>query len=112
MVARRAQPRLPARSLYLVIASGAPIKTVQRGKEHHLATGQIGLMSAEEPAEVSQLADGSRTTLRLPRDILAQMTLRLDDRVGKPVVTHRPLRRLPMHQIKVAHCMGHSLGLL
>ena len=110
MVGRKAQPRLPSRSLYLVIASGAPIRTVQRGKEHHLAIGQMGLMSADEPAEVTQLRDGSRTTLRLPRDILAQMTLRLDDRVGRPVVAHRPLQRLLMHQIKVAHCMGQSLG--
>ena len=110
MVGRKAQPRLSSRSLYLVIASGAPTRTVQRGKEHHLAIGQMGLMSADEPAEVTQLRDGSRTTLRLPRDILAQMTLRLDDRVGRPVVAHRPLQRLLMHQIKVAHCMGQSLG--
>jgi len=110
MVRRKGQPPMSSRSLYLVIASGAPIKTVQRGKEHCLATGQMGLMSAEEPAEVSQLRNGSRTSLRLPRDILAQMTWRLDDRVGRPVVAHRPLRRLLMHQIKVAHCIGHSLG--
>src|SRR5436309_15131827 len=67
-------------------------------------------MSADEPAEVSHLRHGSRTSLRMPRDILAQMTLRLDDRVGQPVAAHRPLQRLLMHQIKVAHYMGHSLG--
>jgi len=110
MVGRKGQSPMSSRSLYLVIASGAPIKTVQRGKEHRLATGQMGLMSAEEPAEVSQLTDGGRISLRLPRDILAQMTLRLDDRIGRPVATHRPLRRLLMHQVKVAQCMGHSLG--
>src|SRR5262245_24516024 len=38
------------------------------------------------------------------------MTLRLDDRIGRPVATHRPLRRLLMHQVKVAQCMTHSLG--
>jgi AraC-like DNA-binding protein len=110
MIGRTERAQLSSRSLYLVIASHSAIKTVQRGKEHRLLPGQMGLMSTEEPAEVTQLTHGSRISLRLPRDTLAQMTLRLDDRVGRPVGANQPLRRLLMHQIKVAHRMGHSLG--
>src|SRR5690242_7195614 len=78
MIGRKERAQLSSRSLYLVIASHAAIRTVQRGKEHRLVPGQMGLMSTEEPAEVTQLTHGSRISLRLPRDILAQVTLRLD----------------------------------
>jgi AraC-like DNA-binding protein len=99
----------PSPYLYLMMASGSHAQVFQRGKLHDVPLGHIALMTAEEPASGAQLTEGSRMSLRLPRRLLAEMTPRLDDKVGKPVAASFELRHLLMHQVQLAQREGLKL---
>src|SRR5712691_9334615 len=58
---------------YLLIAADSLLRARQRGRSTDVAPGQIILMSAEDPAEVMQLADGDRWSIRLSQNVLAQL---------------------------------------
>jgi AraC-like DNA-binding protein len=95
--------------LYLMMASGSHLRILQRGRAHDLPPGHMGLLSAEEPALGSQLTAGTRKSLRIPRKLLGEMTLRLDDKVGRPACASAELRQLLMLQVEIAQRLGPTL---
>ena len=109
-MARR--PDTPSTSeafLYVMMASASQIQILQRNELHDLAPGQMALLSADEPASGSQLTEGVRTSLRIPRKLLAEMTRLLDDKIGKPIVAPPELRQLLLHQVELAQRLGPKL---
>jgi hypothetical protein len=56
---------------YLILASGSRLRVCQRGRTIELAVGQMTLMSADERAQLTQLSEGSRWSIRIQQKLLA-----------------------------------------
>jgi AraC-like DNA-binding protein len=95
--------------LYLSMALETHLQVEQRRGLHNVPPGHMALLSAEESATVSQLTAGTRTSLRIPRKLLADITLLLDDKVGKPIAAAPQLRHLLTHQVELAQRLGPKL---
>jgi len=95
--------------LYLMMASDSHIQTLQRNEQHEIPRGHMALLSADEPASGSQVTPGTRMSLRIPRNLLAETTLMLEDKVGKPVIAPPDLRLLLLHQVELAQRLGPKL---
>ena len=74
-----------AGSRYLIVASEACMRTHQRGRSADLACGQMALMSADEPAQVAQLTDGGRWSVRISHKSLSELCRHVDDRIARPI---------------------------
>lgn len=96
--------------LYLIVASATPIRTRQRGRSNDLDLGQMALMSAGEPAGVTQITKGSRWSIRIPRQLLHEVCRDFDAKIALPVPASRELTKLLLHQVETAHRFGPRLG--
>lgn len=97
-------------SLYFIIASGTPLQIAQRGRSSDLRVGEMALMSADEPATITQIMQGSRWSIRLPRNVLKDMWKNFDDKIARPVTADRGLPKLLLQQIDTAHRFGPRLA--
>src|SRR4051812_4233870 len=84
--------------LYLIVASGSRLHTRQRGRSNELLLGQMALMSAGEPAGVTQLMKGSRWSIRIPRRPLDDFCRDFDAKIARPLSASRDLTKLLLHQ--------------
>jgi len=96
--------------LYLIVASATHIHTRQRGRSNDLGLGEMALMSAGEPARVTQINRGSRWSIRLPRKLLNEVCRDFDAKIALPVTASRELTELLLHQVETAHRFGPRLG--
>jgi AraC-like DNA-binding protein len=96
--------------LFWIVASGSCLQTRQRGRSNDLHLGQMALMSAGEPARVTQTMKGSRWSIRIARKRLNDLCRSFDDKVAQPVTASRELTKLLLHQIETAHRFGSKLG--
>src|SRR5262249_5331709 len=105
---------VPERSrdcLYLIVASATPIHTRQRGRANDLNLGEMALMSAGEPARVTQVNRGSRWSIRIPRKLLNEVSRDFDAKTALPAAgASRELTKLLLHQVETAHRFGPRLG--
>jgi AraC-like DNA-binding protein len=106
---RIASPPGPAQYLYIVVASDCRGEAFQRGQLHDLPLGHMALMSADESASGSQFTPGTRKSIRIPRKLLAETTLGLEDKIGKPVPAADALKQLLFHQVEIAQRVGAGL---
>lgn len=109
MTRRNDAPSPPTQYLYVMIASGSHLRTLQRRKVYDILPGQMVLLSGDEPATGSQLTTGIRKSIRIPRKLLANMAFGLDDKVGRPIVASAQLRQLLLHQVNIAQNLGPKL---
>src|SRR5262245_15937767 len=94
---------------YLILASGSPVHTRQRGRSNELLVGQMALMSAAEPAGVTQLMKGSRWSIRIPHKRLKDVCRDVEDRLARAVTADAELTKLLLHQVETAHRFGSRL---
>src|SRR6266436_2301234 len=101
---RRADPAADAHGhRYLILASGSRLQACQRGRSIELAMGRMTLMSADEPAQLTQLSEGNRWSVRIQQKLLADVCRNVDDRIARPLDASSELTRLLSHQIEMAH---------
>ena len=74
-----------AGSRYLIVASDSCMRARQRGRSVDLACGQMTLMSADEPAQVAQLTEGGRWSIRISHKCLSELFRHVDDRIARPI---------------------------
>ena len=107
---RRTNPARDAHGdRYLILASGSRLLACQRGRSIELAVGQMTLMSADEPAQVTQLTEGTRWSIRVQQKLLAEICRHCDDRIACPLDVGGELATLLSRQIETAHQMGPRL---
>jgi AraC-like DNA-binding protein len=94
--------------LYLIIASNCRLQACQKAQVVDLSTGQIVLMSASEPARLTQLTQGSRWSVRIPRQRLADFCRNVEDKIQRPIANSE-LTNLLLHQVETAHRFGPKL---
>jgi AraC-like DNA-binding protein len=107
---RRADPAADAHGhRYLILASGSRLQACQHGRSIELASGRMTLMSADEPAQLTQLSEGSRWSIRIQQKLLADVCRNVDDRIAQPLDVGGELTRLLSQQIETAHRLGPRL---
>lgn len=106
---RVASPASSTEFLYIIVASGCHGETLQRGRLHELALGNMALLSADEPASGSQFTPGTRNSIRIPRRLLAEATLGLEDKIGQPIPAPDGIKQLLLHQVALAQRQGARL---
>jgi AraC-like DNA-binding protein len=94
---------------YLIVASGSRLQATQCGRSIELAVGQMTLMSADEPGELTQLSGGSRWSIRIQRKRLADLCRNVEDRIARPLDVNGELAKLVLHQVVTAHRSGWKL---
>jgi len=94
--------------LFLVIASGCPMRASQRGRSIDLAPGDMTLVSSSEPARVTQLTQGNRWSIRIPHRQVADVCKDVEDKIARPI-TKREVSNLLLHQVETAHRFGPKL---
>ncbi len=94
---------------YLILASGSRLLACQHGRSIELAAGQMTLMSADEPAQLTQLSEGNRWSIRIPRRMLAGFCRNVDDRIARSLNVSSELAKLLSHQIETAQRFGPKL---
>jgi AraC-like DNA-binding protein len=94
---------------YLILASGSPMQVRQRGRSIDLSLGQMVLMSADEPAQVAQLADGGRWSIRMSVKLLGDICRNVEEKMVRPVNASHELAKLLLQQIETAHRFGSKL---
>jgi AraC-like DNA-binding protein len=92
----------------LILASDSRLQACQRGRSIDLSKGQMILMSADEPARLTQLTEGSRWSIRIPQKLLSDFCRNLDDKITRPIVSSE-LTKLLLHQIETAQRFGPNL---
>src|SRR5262245_42576417 len=70
-----------AGSRYLIVASDSCLRTRQRGRSVDLSCG----LSADEPAQVTQLTEGGRWSIRISHKSLSELCKHVDDRIARPI---------------------------
>lgn len=95
-------------SLYLIIASNCRLQASQRGRSVDLSKGQMVLLTAGEPARLTQLTPGSRWSIRIPRKRLVDFYRDPEAKVAQPLA-NSGLTALLLHQIETAHRFGPTL---
>jgi AraC-like DNA-binding protein len=93
---------------YLIIASGSRVEAQQRGKSVTLSIGQMILMSADEPAQLTQL-QGDRWSIRIPHQILESVCQKAEEKIARPIQVSDDLLRLLLHQMDTAQRFGPKL---
>jgi AraC-like DNA-binding protein len=93
---------------FLVLASGCPMRTSQRGRSIDLAPGEMTLMSGGEPARLTQLTKGVRWSIRIPRRQLTDICKNVEDRITRPIANSE-LGNLLLHQVETANRFGPRL---
>jgi AraC-like DNA-binding protein len=107
---RRADPVADAHGhRYLILASGSRLQACQHGRSIELASGRMTLMSADEPAQLTQLSEGGRWSIRIQQKLLADVCRNVDDRIAQPLEAGGELTRLLSQQIETAHRLGPRL---
>jgi len=94
--------------LFLIIASNCRLQAFQHGRSVDLPKGQIVLMSAGEPARLTQLTRGSRWSIRIPRKRLVEFCRDPEAKIARPL-PNGGLTELLLHQIETAHRFGPKL---
>lgn len=106
---RMASPASSTEFLYIIVASGCHGETLQRGRLHELPLGNMALLSADEPASGSQFTPGTRRSIRIPRKLLAEATVGLEDKIGHPIPAPDGIKQLLFHQVALAQRHGARL---
>ena len=101
-----------AGSRYLIVASDSCLRTRQRGRSVELSCGQMTLMSADEPAQVTQLTEGDRWSIRISHRSLSELCRHADDRIAHPIDAGSELTTLLLRQMEAAHRFGPKLDAL
>jgi AraC-like DNA-binding protein len=101
-----------AGSRYLIVASDSCMRARQRGRSVDLPCGQMTLMSADEPAQVAQLTEGSRWSIRISHKCLSELFRHVDDRIARPIDAGSELTTLLLRQMETAHRFGPKLDAL
>jgi AraC-like DNA-binding protein len=91
---------------YLLIAAGSRLEARQCGRSIDLSFGQMTLVSADEPAQVSQLTAGDRWSIRISRKLLDDCRRDVDDKIVRLIDAGSELANLILHQIETAHRLG------
>ena len=94
---------------YLVIASGSLLHTRQRGTSIDLSPGQMILLNAEEPAQVAQVTEGDRWSIRIPQNILDQVCRGVEGKIARPIDAAGELQKLLLRQVDTVHRFGPNL---
>jgi AraC-like DNA-binding protein len=94
--------------LFLVLASGCPMRASQRGRSIDLAPGDMTLVSSSEPARLTQLTEGNRWSIRIPHRQVADVCRNVDDKIARPI-TKSELSNLLLHQVQTAQRFGPKL---
>jgi len=95
--------------MYFIVASGSRVETLQRGRACGLAVGQMALMSADEPARVTQTMRGDRWSIRIPRRLVGDLCRTFDDKVARPLTVSGELAGLLLRQMRTAHLFSGGL---
>src|SRR5262245_9671780 len=101
-----------AGSRYLIVASDSCMRARQRGRSADLPCGQMTLMSADEPAQVAQLTEGGRWSIRISHKSLSELFRHVDDRIARPIDAGSELTTLLLRQMETAHRFGPKLDAL
>jgi AraC-like DNA-binding protein len=96
---------------FLIVASGCRIRASQRGRSIDLSRGDMTLLSADEPARVTQLTAGSRWSVRISQQMLADACGNIEDKITRPILS-TGVTKLLLHQIETAHRFGPKLDAL
>ena len=94
---------------YVLVAAGSILRARQCGRSIDLSSGQMTLISADEPAEVAQITEGDRWSIRISHKILADCCKNVDDKIAR-LVDASDLTKLLFHHIETAHRLGPKLG--
>jgi AraC-like DNA-binding protein len=109
MVSRTHLVADPEPYVYLLIASDAPLAARFHGRTTEIGVGQLVLLSADDRARVTQVATGTRTSIRLPRQLVSDFSRRLDDKLAHPVSADNAVAKLLLHQVELARQVGPTL---
>lgn len=94
---------------YLFVASGSRLRMRQCGRSIDLSFGQMALMSADEPAQVTHITEGSRWSIRIAHKFLNDCCRNVDDKIVRPIDASSELTKLLLHQIETTHRFGPKL---
>ena len=94
---------------YVIVGSGSLLRTRQCGRSIDLSFGQITLMSADEPAELAQVTQGKRWSIRVSHKFLVDCCRNVDDKIAR-LIDASDLTKLLLHHIETAHRIGPKLG--
>jgi AraC-like DNA-binding protein len=94
--------------LFLIVASGCSMRASQHGRSIELSRGDMTLLSADEPARLTQLTEGNRWSIRIPHSLLADLCKNVEDKIVRPIAGSE-LTKLLLHQIETAHRFGPKL---
>jgi len=94
--------------LFLVLASGSPMRISQRGRSIDLAPGDMALVSSSEQARLTQLMEGNRWSIRIPHRQVADVCRNVEDKIARQIAKSE-LSNLLLHQVETAHRFGPKL---
>jgi AraC-like DNA-binding protein len=94
--------------LFLIVASGCNMRASQHGRSIELSREDMTLLSANEPARLTQLTAGDRWSIRIPHRLLADLCKNVEDKIARPIARSE-LTKLLLHQIETAHRFGPTL---
>jgi AraC-like DNA-binding protein len=94
--------------LFLVLASGSPMRASQHGRSIDLAQGDMTLVSSSEQARITQLTQGNRWSIRIPHRQIADVCRNVEDRIARRIAKSE-LSNLLLHQVETAHRFGPKL---
>jgi AraC-like DNA-binding protein len=94
---------------YVLVAAGSILRARQCGRSIDLSCGQMALMSGDEPAEVAQITEGDRWSIRISHKVLADCCRNVDDKIAR-LIDASELTKLLVHHMETAHRLGPKLG--
>jgi AraC-like DNA-binding protein len=108
-MARRSNALPDAAGARYLIMSKSPLQARQHGRAVEVPAGQVVLLSGDDPAELVQLADGDRWSIRIWQKLLNETCRNVDDKIARPIDAPRELTQLLLHQIETAQRVGSKL---
>ena len=90
-------------NMCFIVASGCRMS--QCGRSIELSRGDMTLLTAAEPARLTQLTEGDRWSIRIPHGLLADVCKDVEDKMVRPIACGE-LSRLLSHQIEAARRLG------
>jgi AraC-like DNA-binding protein len=93
---------------YLIVASGSHLRARQRDRSIDLSSGQMTLISVDEPAQVAQITEGTRWSIRISHKLLLDYCGNVDDNIARRIDAS-DLTKLLLHHIETAHRFGPKL---
>jgi AraC-like DNA-binding protein len=88
-------------NMCFIVASGCCMRASQCGRSIELSRGDITLLTAAEPALLTQLTEGERWSIRIPHGLLADLCKDVEDKMVRQIACGE-LSRLLSHQIEAA----------